>query len=150
MPGRRWAFRWPTQRADRVDVKPYYDTYWSDHGYNPVGDLTPSVSGAHGAAHPARVKTALTWAVGMAKTVGPWLLAHGCRYVGLDVSETAVRQATASGLDARRIDDASALPFEDGSFDIGLMVEEYSSISSPRTLPLQRCTAFSDLVVSSW
>jgi SAM-dependent methyltransferase len=114
-----------------VDVKPYYDTYWSDHGYNPVGgDLTPSLRMLmEQFIRPG--SDCLDVGCGDGRTAGPWLLGHGCNYVGVDISETAVRQATASGLDARLIEDASVLPFKDGSFDIGLMVEVLEHLFTP-------------------
>jgi methionine biosynthesis protein MetW len=114
-----------------MDVKSYYDTYWSDGGFQPVGgDLTPQLrsllrrfvqSGAR----------CLDVGCGDGRTVGPWLVEHGCRYVGVDVSETAVHQAAAVGLDARVIEDATVLPFDDASFDVGLMVEVLEHLFAP-------------------
>jgi SAM-dependent methyltransferase len=58
---------------------------------------------------------------------------RGCRYVGVDVAETAIRQAQVSGLDAQLIKDASELPFEDESFDVALMVEVLEHLFAPHS-----------------
>jgi methionine biosynthesis protein MetW len=60
------------------------------------------------------------------------LTAHGCDYVGVDISETAVQQARARGLDARWIDDSGALPFAEASFDAVVCFEVLEHIFSPQ------------------
>jgi methionine biosynthesis protein MetW len=60
------------------------------------------------------------------------LTTHGCDYVGVDISETAVQQARARGLDARCIDDSGALPFADASFDAVVCFEVLEHIFSPQ------------------
>jgi methionine biosynthesis protein MetW len=114
-----------------MDVKAYYDSYWSDDGFQPVGgDLTPPLRNVmEQFVQPG--SRCLDVGCGDGRTVGPWLLQHGCRYVGVDVSEIAVSRAVAFGLDARRIEDASALPFDDGSFDVGLMIEVLEHLFAP-------------------
>ena len=63
--------------------------------------------------------------------MGPALLQRGCRYVGVDVAETAVRHAQGAGLDAQLIKDGSELPFEDGEFDAAFMVEVLEHLFAP-------------------
>lgn len=114
-----------------MDVKPYYDTYWSEAGFRPVGgDLTPPLRGLMDR-FIAPGSRCLDVGCGDGQTVGPALQERACRYIGVDVSETAIGQATAAGLDARLIKDASELPFDDGSFDVGLMVEVLEHLFQP-------------------
>jgi SAM-dependent methyltransferase len=114
-----------------MDVKAYYDRYWSDDGFQPVGgDLNPPLRALLERSIQPGARC-LDVGCGDGRTVGPWLLEQGCRYVGVDVSEAAVGQATAAGLDARRIEDASVLPFEDGSFDAGLIIEVLEHLFAP-------------------
>ena len=65
----------------------------------------------------------MTWAAAMVQTSGLWLLDHGFSYEGVDVSAQAVEEAREPGLPAGRIDDASRLPIEGGSFDVVVCVE---------------------------
>lgn len=114
-----------------MDVKPYYDAYWSENGFNPVGgDLTPPLRRLLDTlVRPG--DRCLDVGCGDGQTLGPWLVQHDCEYVGVDVAETAVRQAGEHGLDARLIEDASSLPFEDASFDVALSIEVFEHLFSP-------------------
>jgi SAM-dependent methyltransferase len=60
---------------------------------------------------------------GDGRTCGLWLRDHAAEYVGVDISELAIREARAAGLDARLIQDATDLPFADGQFDVVVCVE---------------------------
>jgi methionine biosynthesis protein MetW len=53
-------------------------------------------------------------------------------YVGVDVSEEAVRAARGRGLAATRVSDASDLPFEDDSFDLAVCIEVLEHLFDPR------------------
>jgi SAM-dependent methyltransferase len=122
-----------TVRGDHhvVDLKPYYDTYWSESGFHPVGgDLTPPLH-ALMEAHVPPGGRCLDVGCGDGQTAGPWLIERGCEYVGVDVAETAVRQARALGFDARLIQDASLLPFEEASFDVALSIEVFEHLFAP-------------------
>jgi methionine biosynthesis protein MetW len=114
-----------------VDTRRYYDSYWSDNGFNPAGgDLTPPLR-ALMESHVRPGDRCLDVGCGDGQTAGPWLRARGCEYLGVDVAETAVRQARAHGLDARLVDDASELPFDDGSFDVALSIEVFEHLFAP-------------------
>jgi SAM-dependent methyltransferase len=114
-----------------MNVKPYYDTYWSESGFNPGADLTPSLRDLL-ETHVRPGVRCLDVGCGDGSTAGPWLVRRGCSYVGVDVSETAVQQAAALGFDARVVDDAAALPFEDGAFDAALAVEVLEHLFAPQ------------------
>jgi 2-polyprenyl-6-hydroxyphenyl methylase/3-demethylubiquinone-9 3-methyltransferase len=113
-----------------VDVRPYYDTYWSDNGFRPGADLTPGLRALLGA-HVRPGDRCLDIGCGDGSTSGPWLLQRGCDYLGVDVSGTAVAHATAAGLRAMLVDDAASLPFGDGEFDVALAIEVLEHLFSP-------------------
>jgi len=60
-----------------------------------------------------------------------WMNGRGSEYVGVDVSEEAVARARSIGLDARHIEDASALPFEPNSFDVVVCLEVLEHLFAP-------------------
>jgi SAM-dependent methyltransferase len=68
---------------------------------------------------------------GAARSYAPGLAARTGEYIGVDVSATAVEAARAGGLDARVIEDAAALPFPDGSFDLVTCVEVLEHLFEP-------------------
>jgi len=61
-----------------------------------------------------------------------WLSPLGCRYVGVDISEVAVRNAQTKGLNAILIEDANHLPFEDSSFEVVLCTEVLEHLFEPQ------------------
>jgi SAM-dependent methyltransferase len=114
-----------------MDVKPYYDAYWSESGFNPVGGaLTSGLRGLM-ERYVQPGDRCLDVGCGDGQTTGPWILERGCQYVGVDIAETAVRQAGALGLDARLIQDVSSLPFDDASFNVALSIEVFEHLFSP-------------------
>ncbi len=95
----------------------YNERYWSEGGYRPVGSLHP----VHQHLFEAYVSPSarcLDLGCGDGRTAGLWLSRHAAAYVGVDISQPAVDEARALGLNARRIDDAGTLPFGDGEFDV--------------------------------
>jgi SAM-dependent methyltransferase len=68
---------------------------------------------------------------GNGRAGGPLVLSCGGRYVGVDVSHTAVAAAREIGLDARVIEDASALPFAAETFDFVLSIEVFEHLFRP-------------------
>jgi SAM-dependent methyltransferase len=64
-------------------------------------------------------------------TIGPWGIEHARSYIGVDVSETAVEQARAAGLDALVVADAADLPFGEGSFDVVIASEVFEHLFDP-------------------
>jgi methionine biosynthesis protein MetW len=63
---------------------------------------------------------------------GLWLAEHAGSYVGVDISEAAVEAGRSFGLDCRQIDDASELPFADGSFDVVVCTEVLEHLFAPQ------------------
>jgi 2-polyprenyl-6-hydroxyphenyl methylase/3-demethylubiquinone-9 3-methyltransferase len=113
-----------------VNVRDYYERYWSADGFHPTGKTTPALARVFERWVPAGARC-LDVGCGDGRTSGLWLLDHGCSYEGVDVSAKAVEEARALGLQAACIDDASRLPFEDGSFDVVVCVEVLEHLFAP-------------------
>lgn len=110
----------------------FYEVYWADQGFVPAGDV--------GNSHLATLLernirpgwSMLDVGCGDGTSSAPLVQEHGIRYIGVDVSATAVDFARRNGLDARKIEDASDLPFDDASFDAALCLEVFEHLSDPR------------------
>ena len=113
-----------------MNVRDYYDQYWSAHGFHPTGQTTPGLARLFKRWVPREARC-LDVGCGDGRTSGLWLLNHGCSYEGVDVSAPAVAEAIGLGLQAQRIDDASTLPFADRSFDVVVCVEVLEHLFSP-------------------
>ena len=113
-----------------MSVGDYYERYWSDEGYNPVraipGDLRAVLRDTL-----AGRGRCLDVGCGDGRAVGVWLSELVAEWVGVDVSERAVERARALGLDARRVDDAAELPFEDDSFDAAVCLDVLEHLFTP-------------------
>jgi methionine biosynthesis protein MetW len=114
----------------RVSVRDYYNEYWSEGGYRPTGKMVPPLMTLLRKYVPDGAKC-LDIGCGDGRTSALWLASHGRTVVGVDVSEQAVADARAAGIEAWTIDDAAALPFEDESFDIAILVEVLEHLFSP-------------------
>ncbi len=114
-----------------MSIKTYYETYWSPTGFNPKGYIKPPLETLF-RRHLSPGNRCLDLGCGDGRTCGTWLTNRGYTYVGVDVSETAVRSAQQAGLDAVRIDDAAQLPFADGSFDAVISVEVLEHLFDPK------------------
>jgi len=115
-----------------MDGHAYYDTYWTDDGYNLSGGSGLHDELAHIYERFARPEIrVLDLGCGNCGTSGPALLGLGASYVGVDVSATAVAAACESGFDARVIEDGSELPFDDASFDMGVCIEVLEHLFRP-------------------
>lgn len=115
-----------------MSVQDFYDRYWSSEGYNPAGGLSPSVRRIY-EAHIRSDDDCLDLGCGNGRTNGPWLTEHAGSYVGVDVSENALDQASAIGLDVRKIADATMLPFTSESFDVVVCTEVLEHLYDPET-----------------
>ena len=115
-----------------MTVQTYYDRYWTADGFNPTGNGPfPELR----AILEVRANAGEAWldvGCGDGRTSGLWLQRRGCRYVGVDISATAVAQAQSHGLDSRVIHDASELPFDDGTFSGVLAVELLEHLFEPQ------------------
>lgn len=109
----------------------YYERYWSEGGYRPLGSLHPVLQHLF-EAHVSPSARCLDLGCGDGRTAGLWLSGHAAAYVGVDISQPAVDEARALGLDARRIDDAGALPFGDGELDVVVCIEVLEHLLEPQ------------------
>ena len=110
-----------------TEVRRYYDSYWAD---GPATALPPDMVQVL-EAYLAGLGRVLDVGCGDGSASGGWLAARCAEYVGLDVSPAAVEAARSRGLDARVIDDAAALPFEDESFDGAICTEVLEHLFDP-------------------
>lgn len=108
----------------------YYDTYWSEEGYDPLQVLLPSFRRVL-ERNLGREDRGLDVGCGRGGGASAWLHAHARSYVGVDISPRAVEEARSAGLDARVIDDAADLPFADGAFDLVLCAEVLEHLVHP-------------------
>lgn len=108
----------------------YYHTYWTEAGAFPRGAVTPILRELLEAYVP-KGAACLDVGCGDGAGAGSWLRDHGMAYVGVDVSASAIGEATSIGLDARQIDDASVLPFEGDRFDVALCLEVFEHLLAP-------------------
>ena len=109
-------------------VRSYYDRYWST--LEADFPLPPALEGVLR----SNLRSGLEWldvGCGAARTYAQWMAPATSRYVGVDVSETAVEQAREAGIDAHVVPDASELPFEDESFDAAICVEVLEHLFAP-------------------
>lgn len=113
-----------------MSVKQYYEAYWSVDGFYPHGGMTPELEQLL-QAHVSPTARCLDVGCGDGGTSGVWLKEHAASYVGVDISENALRDARARGLDVRRIADAGQLPFPDGSVDVVVCVEVLEHLFEP-------------------
>lgn len=113
-----------------MSAREYYDAYWSVGGFRPLGRINPQLQRLY-EQHISADARCLDVGCGDGGTSGPWLSAHAADYVGVDVSATAVAEAVRTGFDARVIDDASALPFSDATFDVVTCIEVLEHLFEP-------------------
>jgi methionine biosynthesis protein MetW len=111
-------------------VREYYDRYWSEEGFYPKGETRPDFGWLF-ERHISPDSRVLDIGCGDGGTAGVWAAKEGCAYVGVDVSANAVRDARARGLDARLIEDAAALPFEDDDFDAVVCIDVLEHLFDP-------------------
>jgi methionine biosynthesis protein MetW len=107
----------------------YYDAYWRTGDW--VTSLPPKLLGLL-EARVSRTDECLEVGCGDGGTSGTWLHENAARYVGVDISDAAVRLSRERGLDARQVADASDLPFADRSFDVVVCVEVLEHLFEPQ------------------
>ena len=111
-----------------ASIADYYDNYWGPDGLNPPSNLTDDLRRFLTERTRGRV---LDVGCGDGDTAGLFLKQLGREYVGVDVSRAAVQSARSRDLDARQIDDAASLPFDDNSFDSVVCIEVLEHLWMP-------------------
>jgi methionine biosynthesis protein MetW len=115
--------------ANDLSIKNYYDKRWIDAGVysHSSGPRVFRVMEAH-----IRPETqCLDVGCGDSHVLGPWISKRASKYIGVDISENAVSNARAKGLDARIIEDAAMLPFHECVFDMVVCVEVLEHLFQP-------------------
>jgi SAM-dependent methyltransferase len=100
-----------------MTVSDFYTDYWSDTGFAPPGVRQPELEEAF-RRFVTPDKRAIDVGCGDGIRGGSYLREHGRRYVGVDIGPGAIERARANGFDARQIETAEKLPFDDASFDL--------------------------------
>jgi methionine biosynthesis protein MetW len=107
----------------------YYDTYWDTEGV--ATRPPPGLLGLF-ERHVLPDDRCLDVGCGDGGTSGVWLKERVAAYVGVDISESAIRMASERGLDAQLISDATELPFPDDSFDLAVCTEVLEHLFEPQ------------------
>jgi SAM-dependent methyltransferase len=115
----------------RMSLRDYYDSYWSDAGYNPRRDDAPDSLRLLFGRSVGPDDDCLDLGCGDGGASGVYLTERSHSYLGVDVSEAAIELAKRRGLEAVRIDDASILPFRDESFDVVVCSEVLEHLFEP-------------------
>jgi len=126
-----------TKKQGRVlDDENYYEAYWSEERLPLISHESGYGNFSSALEHLFQTFTkpedrCLDLGCGNGVTSGHWLTRNGRKYLGADVSETAVATARASGLNVCTISDASILPFKDEEFDTVVCVEVLEHLFLP-------------------
>lgn len=101
----------PSSPAVNTASHKYYETYWSEEGYNPQTSIHPKFKHLI-----QEVITSETFCAdvgcGEGGSYAQWLN-HSCKtYVGFDVSQNAISAARSRGLDARLVKEDGRLPLD--------------------------------------
>jgi len=110
----------------------YYDAYWGERGFVHAGDIRNAHLLSLVKSRIPRGSSVLDVGCGEGTSIAPIVRQEAMRYVGVGVSATAVAFARRNGLDARPIEHAGDLPFEDASFDAALCLDVFEPLTDPR------------------
>jgi methionine biosynthesis protein MetW len=109
----------------------YYDEYWSTRGFSPVGHKAHGTLLAMLEQNIHQTDSVLDVGCGDGSKIGHFCQGRAASYHGVDVSELAVGLARKRGLNAQLIEDASALPFDDRTFDVVVCCEVLEHLVAP-------------------
>jgi methionine biosynthesis protein MetW len=115
--------------ASDSEAGDYYDSYWDTEAI--ATRPPPGLLGLF-QRHVLPDDRCLDVGCGDGGTSGVWLRDRVAAYVGVDISESAIRMATERGLDARLISDAAELPFADDSFEVAICTEVLEHLFEPQ------------------
>lgn len=118
---------------EELPIKSYYESYWSEGGLRPYGELYPELESLL-RRYVTNSSRCLDVGAGDAGTCGPWMKENAADYIGVDVSEAAQRLAAEAGFDVRLVKDASSLPFADASFDVAVSLEVLHFTYDPESI----------------
>lgn len=111
-----------------MTTSPYYEAYWSPGGSGYHPRLNRSAVEVYERHFGDRGADCLDVGCGDGQAIGAYLNANARSYIGVDVSKVAVSLGQDAGLDARVINDASDLPFDDESFDFIACLEVFEHL----------------------
>ncbi|MEP3481534.1 MAG: class I SAM-dependent methyltransferase [Fuerstiella sp.] len=112
-----------------MSVREYYNEYWTESGFCPSGSDDSTLRDLL-TSHLPEGKRILDLGCGDGLNAGKILTDLG-DYVGVDVSETAVKSARQNGYDASLIEDAVDLPFDDETVDAVVSMEVIEHLMFP-------------------
>ena len=112
------------------DISAYYERYWSEEGYDPVNTFPVPLREIL-EMHVRYTDDCIDVGCGKGTGIGRWLTLNARSYLGVDISETAVKAVSDSGLNARQISDASSIPCPDDSMDLAVCLEVFEHLLNP-------------------
>ena len=108
----------------------YYENYWSAGGFQPLGSPTTPLQRIF-RTQLIQIKNCLDVGCGDGGTIGPIARGMGVKYVGVDISRSAVDLAIQNGFEAIAIEGSDNLPFPTESFDAACLIEVLEHLFDP-------------------
>ena len=110
----------------------FYDRYWTDFfGWCPSKGSLSRLEKDLFLGYLRAGMLVIDFGCGDCQRYGDLILSSGVRYVGLDVSPTAIRRCQEKGLNAIVHDFTGPVPFPDNSCDVGLCIEVLEHLFQP-------------------